>query len=51
MPIDFPASPTNGQTYTFANRTWQFDGKGWVVVFASADENALTIHLVAEVFG
>lgn len=24
MAIDYPASPTNGQTYTYGNRTWQY---------------------------
>ncbi len=27
--IDFPASPTTGQQYTFAEKTWQFNGYGW----------------------
>jgi len=28
--INFPASPTTGDTYTFGTRTWTFDGSGWV---------------------
>ena len=28
--IDFPASPTAGQTYTYGGRTWTYDGSGWV---------------------
>lgn len=28
--IDFPASPTVGQTYTYGGRTWTYDGSGWV---------------------
>lgn len=29
MPIDFPASPTVGQVYTFGSRTWTWTGYGW----------------------
>lgn len=29
MPIDFPASPTNGQTVSVAGRTWTYDGTVW----------------------
>ncbi len=36
MPIDFPDSPTTGQTYTSGSRTWRWDGEKWVVV----DQNA-----------
>ena len=27
--IDFPTSPTLGQTYTYNGRTWVWDGTGW----------------------
>ena len=27
--IDFPTSPTVGQSYTFGTRTWTWDGSGW----------------------
>lgn len=27
--IDFPSSPTVGQTYTYGTRTWQWNGSGW----------------------
>lgn len=27
--IDFPTSPTVGQTYNFAGRIWEWDGNGW----------------------
>jgi microcystin-dependent protein len=30
--IDFPANPTNGQTYTSGGATWQWDGVKWVAV-------------------
>lgn len=29
MAIDFPNSPTNGQTFTSGVRTWQYDGFKW----------------------
>lgn len=29
MPIDWPPSPTVGQTYTFSGRTWTWNGSGW----------------------
>lgn len=29
MPIDFPNSPTAGDTYTVGNRTWEWDGTSW----------------------
>lgn len=27
--IDFPTSPTIGQAYTYASRTWIWDGSAW----------------------
>ena len=27
--IDFPSSPATGQSYTFAGRTWVWNGRGW----------------------
>lgn len=27
--IDFPPSPTVGDSYTYAGRTWTYDGSGW----------------------
>ena len=27
--IDFPASPTIGEAYTYASRTWIWDGLAW----------------------
>ena len=27
--IDFPNSPSNGDTYTFDNKLWTFDGEKW----------------------
>ena len=31
MPIDFPNSPTVGQTYTFGTRTWTWSGSFWEI--------------------
>ncbi len=28
--INFPSSPTVGQSYTFNGRTWTWNGQGWV---------------------
>ena len=30
MPIDFPSSPTNGQTHVVGSFTWQYDGEKWI---------------------
>ena len=30
MPIDFPNSPTNGQTHVVGSFTWQYDGEKWI---------------------
>jgi hypothetical protein len=32
MPLSFPGSPSNGDTYTYANRTYQYDGTKWIVI-------------------
>ena len=39
MPIDFPDSPTNNQTFTSGNNTWQWDGTAWNIVSASTPVN------------
>lgn len=36
MAIDFPNSPTNGQTYTVGDTTWTYDGTKW-------NKNAVTL--------
>lgn len=31
MPIDFPNSPTNGQSYTVGDKTWTYNGSVWIL--------------------
>ena len=33
-PIDFPASPSPGQIYTFGSRGWRWNERGWESVNA-----------------
>jgi len=35
MPISFPASPANNQTYTYGNRTYRWTGAAWEFVSSS----------------
>lgn len=37
MAIDFPDSPTSGDTFTVGNRTWSYDGSFWVLVVTAVD--------------
>jgi hypothetical protein len=32
MAINFPSSPTTGDTFTAASKTWQYNGRGWVLM-------------------
>jgi hypothetical protein len=34
MAIDFPASPTNGQTFTSGSVTYTYDGTKWTALTA-----------------
>lgn len=39
MPLNFPSSPTNGQTYTDDNAVvWEFDGVKWNVITGTANK-------------
>ena len=29
--LDFPSSPTLGQVYTAANKSWTWDGSKWII--------------------
>lgn len=37
MSIDFPNSPTIGQTYTFGNKTWEWTGEAWTLLDTVTD--------------
>jgi len=37
--IDFPSSPTTGQSFTYSGRTWTFNGNGWVAAGAGGVSN------------
>ena len=43
MAIDFPDTPTTGDTHTSGGRTWTYDGTGWVVYGPSIDATVLRI--------
>ena len=43
MAITFPASPTNGQTFTSGNKTWQWDGTTWLAYGASLSPSILKV--------
>lgn len=35
MAVDFPSSPTTGQTYTSGDRTWKYNGSAWDSITSS----------------
>ena len=37
MPIDFPNSPTAGDSYSAAGKTWTYDGTTWVLYSVTAE--------------
>jgi len=49
MPIDFPNSPTNGDSFTSNDKTWQFNGSSWTLVAgtASLDNASVTAAKLA----
>lgn len=47
MPLDFPNSPSVGQTYTLGNKTWIYDGTVWTSI-SSAAILALTTNTLAQ---
>jgi hypothetical protein len=40
MPIDFPNSPNNGDSFTSNDKTWQYNGTSWVVIAGSVSIDA-----------
>lgn len=42
MPLNFPASPTTGQTYTYTGTTWTWNGSSWNVV-SSGNFSSITV--------
>lgn len=36
MALDFPASPTTGQTFTSGNNIWTYNGSGWTSAYQSS---------------
>lgn len=43
MAINFPASPTNGQTYTANGTTWQWDTKSWNIQGSAGTSGSGTV--------
>lgn len=43
MPLDFPNNPTNGQTYTDSNITWQYDGEKWNILITGGPTYETTL--------
>lgn len=39
MPINFPDSPTTGDTHTIGDKTWTYDGTAWNVVTSSGSDH------------
>jgi hypothetical protein len=42
MAIDFPTSPTNGQTFTSGSVTYTWDGTKWTAVAAAGSSNSIS---------
>lgn len=50
MALDFPNSPTLGQVYTYANKSWSYDGSKWVIKqYNNAIDDDVTAYIDAEV--
>jgi hypothetical protein len=45
MPIDFPNSPTVGQTYTYLGRSWVWNGTAWDSVGAVTVPDTFAIQI------
>jgi hypothetical protein len=47
MAIDFPKSPTIGQTYTANSITWQYDGYGWRKVVSGGSGGIIGDYVIS----
>ena len=50
MPLDFPNSPSSGDTYNAGGKTWSYNGSAWVLVGVSvsatpADDSITTAKI------
>lgn len=43
MALNFPSSPTVGQTYTSSGKTWKWDGTSWVANTDVFSSNAVAV--------
>jgi hypothetical protein len=50
MPINFPASPTLNQTYTYGSKTWQWNGYAWDIVGLSFDSEIIPLDDISNQF-
>ncbi len=48
--MDFPSSPSVGQAYTFASRTWVWDGVGWARQINAGQIVAVFVNPGVEVY-
>ena len=44
MTIDFPASPTTGDTYEFGSRKWTWTGSGWQATSITQGPQGYSLH-------
>lgn len=48
--IDFPNSPTNGQVFTAANKSWTYDGTKWIITqYNNAMDQDVTDYIDQEI--
>lgn len=45
MPIDFPASPTTNQEYTYNDLRWRWNGSSWILVDTGALDSSGNLSL------
>ena len=45
MAINFPDSPTNGETHAAGSFTWQYDGEKWVIVADITKQDLLNLQI------